>query len=374
MSEHIELFRDSLNRFLDQKVAPFYSAWERDGIIPRNLWREMGDAGFLCIDIEEAYGGCGGDFGLSALVVQILSMRGFAALATNVSVHSDIVAPYIAHLGNEAQKQQWLPKLVTGEAVGAIAMTEPGAGSDLQAITTSARKSDEGFRISGQKTFITNGQHADVCIVAAKTDPSAGAKGISLFLLDKNSTGYEVGSNLEKIGQHCGDTSELYFDGVLCQEPLGQLNQGFKHLMQELPRERLILSICAMGACTGMLNWTVDYTKQRRLFGQALSDLQNTRFTLANLDTQVSVNWAFINHCINQYMAGELDTVTASKAKLSSTELQCKVADDCLQLFGGYGYMQEYPIARAFLDARVQRIYGGASEVMKEIIARGLMK
>ena len=265
-------------------------------------------------------------------------------------------------------------KLVTGEAVGAIAMTEPGAGSDLQAITTSARKSDEGFRISGQKTFITNGQHADVCIVAAKTDPSAGAKGISLFLLDTNSTGYEVGSNLEKIGQHCGDTSELYFDGVLCQEPLGQLNQGFKHLMQELPRERLILSICAMGACTGMLDWTVDYTKQRRLFGQALSDLQNTRFTLANLDTQVSVNWAFINHCINQYMAGELDTVTASKAKLSSTELQCKVADDCLQLFGGYGYMQEYPIARAFLDARVQRIYGGASEVMKEIIARGLMK
>ena len=374
MSDHIELFRDSLNRFLDQKVAPFYSAWEQAGIIPRKLWRDMGDAGFLCVDIDEAYGGCGGDFALSALVVQVLSMRGFAALATNVSVHSDIVAPYIAHLGNEAQKQHWLPKLISGEAVGAIAMTEPGAGSDLQAMTTSARKSDDGFRISGQKTFITNGQHGDVCIVAAKTDPTAGAKGISLFLLDKQSAGYEVGTNLEKIGQHCGDTSELFFDDVLCKEPLGQLNQGFRHLMEELPRERLILSICAMGACTGMLNWTIDYTKQRRLFGQALSDLQNTRFTLANLDTQVSVNWAFIHHCIDQYTAGELDTVTASKAKLSSTELQCKVADDCLQLFGGYGYMQEYPIARAFLDARVQRIYGGASEVMKEIIARGLLK
>ncbi|MFY0641599.1 MAG: acyl-CoA dehydrogenase family protein, partial [Bermanella sp.] len=255
-----------------------------------------------------------------------------------------------------------------------IAMTEPGAGSDLQAMTTSARKADGGFCINGQKTFITNGQHGDVCIVAAKTDPTAGAKGISLFLLDKQSAGYEVGTNLEKIGQHCGDTSELFFDDVLCKEPLGQLNQGFRHLMEELPRERLILSIGAMGACSGMLNWTVDYTKQRRLFGQALSDLQNTRFTLANLDTQVSVNWAFINHCISQYIAGELDTVTASKAKLSSTELQCKVADDCLQLFGGYGYMQEYPIARAFLDARVQRIYGGASEVMKEIIARGLLK
>jgi len=253
-------------------------------------------------------------------------------------------------------------------------MTEPGAGSDLQAIRTQAVKVDSGFLISGQKTFITNGQHADVCIVAAKTDPNAGAKGISLFLLDKASDGYEVGTNLEKIGQHSGDTSELFFDEVRVNEPLGQLNQGFKHLMEELPRERLILSVCALGACTGMLNWTVDYTKQRELFGQALSDLQNTRFTLANLDTQISINWAFVERCIRDYMAGQLDAVTASKAKLSSTELQCKVADDCLQLFGGYGYMKEYPIARAFLDARVQRIYGGASEVMKEIIARGLLK
>ena len=374
MSEQLSLFQNSLNRFLDQKVVPFYSAWEKEGIIPRSLWQDMGNAGFLCVDVEEAYGGCGGDFSLSAMVIQTLSQRGFAALATNVSVHSDIVAPYIAHLGTQAQKQHWLPKLVSGEAVGAIAMTEPGAGSDLQAMTSQARKVEDGYSIKGQKTFITNGQHADVCIVAAKTDPKAGAKGISLFLLDKQSDGYEVGANLEKIGQHCGDTSELFFDDVLCEAPLGELNQGFKHLMDELPRERLILSVGAMGACSGMLSWTVDYTKQRRLFGQALSDLQNTRFALANLDTQISVNWAFIDSCVASYMAGKLDSVTASKAKLSSTELQCKVADDCLQLFGGYGYMTEYPIARAFLDARVQRIYGGASEVMKEIIARGLFK
>lgn len=374
MSGEFDLFRDALNRFLDQKVAPFYQQWEDQGIIPRSVWQDMGQAGFLCVDVDEAYGGCGGDLALSALVVQTLSLRGFAALATNVSVHSDIVTPYISHLGTEQQKAHWLPKLVTGEAVGAIAMTEPGAGSDLQAIRTQAIKVDDGFRISGQKTFITNGQHGDVCIVAAKTDPNAGAKGISLFLLDKSSQGYEVGSNLEKIGQHSGDTSELFFDDVLVDGPLGQLNQGFKHLMEELPRERLILAVCALGACSGMLQWTVDYTKQRQLFGQALSELQNTRFTLANLDTQISVNWAFVERCITDYMAGNLDAVTASKAKLSATELQCKVADDCLQLFGGYGYMKEYPIARAFLDARVQRIYGGASEVMKEIIARGLLK
>lgn len=374
MSGEFDLFRNALNRFLDQKVAPFYQQWEDQGIIPRSVWQDMGQAGFLCVDVDEAYGGCGGDLALSALVVQTLSQRGFAALATNVSVHSDIVTPYISHLGSDAQKAHWLPKLVTGEAVGAIAMTEPGAGSDLQAIRTQAIEVDDGFRISGQKTFITNGQHGDVCIVAAKTDPNAGAKGISLFLLDKSSQGYDVGSNLEKIGQHSGDTSELFFDDVFVDGPLGQLNHGFKHLMEELPRERLILAVCALGACSGMLQWTVDYTKQRQLFGQALSDLQNTRFTLANLDTQISVNWAFVERCITDYMAGNLDAVTASKAKLSATELQCKVADDCLQLFGGYGYMKEYPIARAFLDARVQRIYGGASEVMKEIIARGLLK
>lgn len=373
MSQELNLFRDSLNRFLDQHVEPHYQQWEDEGILPRTLWRQLGEAGFLCIDVPTEYGGLGGDFELSALVVEVMSLRGFAALATNVSVHSDIVTPYITHLGNEKQKQQWLPKLASGEAVGAIAMTEPGAGSDLQGIRTSAHRVEGGYRVNGQKTFITNGQHADVCITVAKTDPDGGARGISLFLLEKTETGYTVGANLEKIGQHAGDTSELFFDDVFCEEPLGELNQGFMHLMNELPRERLVLSICALGACQGMLALTKDYAKERKLFGQTLAQLQNTRFTLADLETQLSVNHAFVQQCIRQYKADELTAVMASKAKLSTTELQCKVADDCLQLFGGYGYMKEYPIARAFLDARVQRIYGGASEVMKEIIARDLL-
>ena len=373
MSQELELFRQSLHRFLDQEVAPYYHEWEESGLIPREVWKTFGKAGFLCVDIPLEYGGCGGDFNLCAIVIEVLSLRGYAALATNISVHSDIVAPYIAHLGNEEQKSKWLPLLATGDAVGAIAMTEPGAGSDLQGMKCQAKKTDGGYAISGQKTFITNGQHADVCIVAAKTDVNAGAKGISLFLLEKESAGYAVGTNLKKIGQHSGDTSELFFSDVIAKEPLGELNKGFAHLMNELPRERLILSVGAIGACVGMMDMTVEYVKQRQMFGQSLSHLQNTRFVLAQQDTQLSVNKAFIGHCIELYESGQLTAAMASKAKLSSTELQCSMADDCLQLFGGYGYMEEYPIARAFLDARVQRIYGGASEVMKEIIARDLI-
>lgn len=373
MSEERQLFQHALHRFIDQKIAPFYQQWEELGIIPRELWREMGSAGLLCVDVPCEYGGCGVDFSYSVDVVTALSRRGFAALATNVSVHSDIVTPYIVHLGNELQKQTWLPKLISGEAVGAIAMTEPAAGSDLQGMRCRALKTADGYVISGQKTFITNGQHANVCIVAAKTEPAAGAKGISLFLLEKSAAGYELGGNLAKIGQHCGDTSELFFNDVHVDEPLGELNQGFYHLMNELPRERLILALGAIAACEGMLDWTIEYTKQREMFGTVLAKMQNTRFTLAQMDTQISVNKAFVEHCIDLYKQGKLSTVMASKAKLSTTELQCKVADECLQLFGGYGYMTEYPIARAFLDARVQRIYGGASEVMKEIIARQLL-
>lgn len=374
MSEERQLFQQALHRFIDQKIAPYYVHWEEQGIVPRDLWREMGEAGFLCVDVPTQYGGCGADFSYSVEVVTALSKRGFSALATNVSVHSDIVTPYIVNLGNEQQKQMWLPKLISGEAIGAIAMTEPGAGSDLQAMRCKALLVQDGYAITGQKTFITNGQHADVCIVAAKTDPDAGAKGISLFLLSKTDPGYEVGCNLNKIGQHCGDTSELFFNEVLAKEPLGEINKGFMHLMNELPRERLILALGAVAACEGMLDMTVSYVNQREMFGSVLANMQNTRFTLAHIDTQISVNKAFVEHCIDLYMQGQLSTEMASKAKLSSTELQCKVADDCLQLFGGYGYMAEYPIARAFMDARVQRIYGGASEVMKEIIARQLLK
>lgn len=372
MNQEVALFKQSLHRFLDQEVAPNYHTWEQQGIVPRSVWQAFGRAGFLCVDLPLEYGGSGADFSMAAMVIETLSLRGYAALATNISVHSDIVAPYIAHLGNDEQKAKWLPLLASGEAVGAIAMTEPAAGSDLQAMKCHAKKVQGGFEISGQKTFITNGQHADVCIVAAKTDVNAGAKGISLFLLEKDSDGYDVGANLQKIGQHSGDTSELFFSQVFVKEPLGQLNKGFVHLMNELPRERLVLSIGAVGACRGMMNMTIEYVKQRQLFGKSLAEMQNTRFVLADLDTQLSVNQGFIDQCINLYQDGRLSASMASKAKLSSTELQCKLADDCLQLFGGYGYMEEYPIARAFLDARVQRIYGGASEVMKEIIARDL--
>ena len=372
MSEHLSLLQESLNRFLDQQVAPFYDQWEDDGIIPRSLWLALGEAGFLCVDQAQEYGGAEGGFPLSAAIIETISRRGFASLATNLSVHSDIVAPYIAHLGTESQKKHWLPKLISGEAVGAIAMTEPNAGSDLQAMKTQAKPTENGFLISGQKTFITNGQQADVCIVAAKSQPDSGAKGISLFLLEKKAKGYDLGRNLEKMGLHSGDTFELFFDDVFCDEPLGSLNQGFSHLMNELPRERLILAVGALGACRGMMEMTIDYAKQRQLFNKRLAELQNTRFKLAELDTQISINQAYVNECMNAYQAGELTAIMASKAKLATTELQCQVADECLQLFGGYGYMKEYPISRAFLDARIQRIYGGTSEVMKEIIARGL--
>lgn len=372
MSEHLSQLKDALNRFLDRHVAPYYDQWEDEGIIPKSLWLALGEAGFLCVDQAQEYGGAEGGFSLSATIVETISYRGFASLATNISVHSDIVAPYIAHLGTESQKAKWLPKLITGEAVGAIAMTEPNAGSDLQSMKTQAKPNENGFLISGQKTFITNGQQADVCIVAAKTQPDAGSKGISLFLLEKKAKGYQLGRNLEKMGLHSGDTSELFFDDVLCDQPLGGVNQGFMHLMDELPRERLILAVGALGACRGMLDMTIEYAKQRTLFNKQLAELQNTRFKLAELDTHISINEAFVDQCMSAYQAGELTAVMASKAKLATTELQCQVADECLQLFGGYGYMKEYPISRAFLDARIQRIYGGTSEVMKEIIARGL--
>jgi len=368
------LLRSSLDRFLDQQVAPFYARWEEQGIIPKSLWQTMGQAGFLCVDMPEEYGGSGGDFELSSLIIDVISQRGFASLATNLSVHSDIVAPYILHLGTKAQKQNWLPKLILGDAVGAIAMTEPAAGSDLQSIQTQAKPCENGFKINGQKTFITNGQHADVCIVAAKTNPQAKAKGMTLFLLESSQAGFMVGQNLKKIGLHSGDTSELFFQDVYTESILGGLDQGFAHLMTELPRERLILAVGAIGACRGMMDMTLEYVEQRQAFSKKISDMQNTRFVLADLDTQISVNQAYVEKCIKDYQSGTLDTVSASKAKLSTTELQCKVADACLQLFGGYGYMQEYPISRAFLDARIQRIYGGTSEIMKEIIARGLFE
>ncbi|WP_317622598.1 acyl-CoA dehydrogenase family protein [Ketobacter sp.] len=373
--EDRELFRDTFRKFLKNEVEPYYAQWEKEEIFPRELWHKLGQNGFLAVDVPEEYGGYGADFALSAIIIDEFARNNYMALASSVSVHSDIVTPYILHLGSEEQKQQWLPKMVSGEAVGAIAMTEPGAGSDLQGMRTSAVLKDGQYSINGQKTFITNGQHCDVIVVAAKTDPNAGAKGITLFTVDATLPGFERGRNLEKMGLHCGDTSELFFDNVTVPEAeiLGGLGKGFANLMNELPRERLILAISAIMACEGMIESTVEYVNERKAFGMAVSQFQNTRFKLADLKTQVEVNKAYIQQCIGKYEQNALSAVEASMAKLSTTELQSKVADECLQLFGGYGYMMEYGISRAYMDARIQRIYGGTSEIMKEIIARSLV-
>ncbi|MCL1479417.1 MAG: acyl-CoA dehydrogenase family protein [Marinobacter sp.] len=372
--EELALFRESVIKALEKEIKPHYEQWEKDGIAPRKLWNTLGDAGMLSVDVPEDCGGCGAPFQYSVVVSEELARMGFGALSTNVMVHSDIVAPYLSHLGNDEQKQQWLPKMVSGETVGAIAMTEPGAGSDLQAMRTSAVKEGDDYILNGSKTFITNGQHADMVIVAAKTDPSAGAKGVSLFLVDTTLEGYGVGRNLDKIGQHAGDTSELFFADmrVPASALLGEAGKGFAYLMQELPRERLVIGALGVAAARGALDLTVAYCQERVLFGQKLAQLQNTRFEMARMETEYRINKAFVDQCINEYVAGTLNAATASMAKYSATEMQCRVTDGCLQLFGGYGYTSEYPISRAFADARVQRIYGGTSEIMKEIIARSI--
>ncbi|WP_133491220.1 acyl-CoA dehydrogenase family protein [Alcanivorax sp. 24] len=371
----IELFRDNVRKFLEKEVAPHYDQWEKEEKFPRELWNQLGENGFLCVDVPEAYGGFGADFRLSAVIVEEASRLGFGALASNLSVHSDIVAPYILHLGTEEQKQSWLPKMVAGEAVGSIGMTEPGAGSDLQGMKTRAEKDGDHYVINGQKTFITNGQHSDVIVLATKTDPDAGAKGVTLFTVDATTAGFSRGRNLEKMGHHAADTSELFFQDVRvgADQILGGEGKGFFNLMNELPRERLILALSAVAACEGMLERTIEYVQERQAFGQSVAKFQNTRFVLANLHAMVEVNKAFTSQCIDQYGRGELSTTNASIAKLMTTELQGKVADQCLQLFGGYGYMKEYPISRDYVDARIQRIYGGTSEIMKEIIARDIL-
>ncbi len=373
--EELEMFRDMLLKVMEAEVAPHYEQWDEQGIMPRELWNTLGDAGLLCVDVDEDNGGCGVPFEYSTLVAGEIACLGYGALATNVMVHSDIVAPYISHLANEEQRQYWLPKMVSGEVVGAIAMTEPGAGSDLQAMRTSAKKDGDDYILNGSKTFITNGQHANMVIVAAKTDPNAGARGISLFLVDTSLPGFQRGRNLGKIGQHCGDTSELFFEDVRLPASalLGKEGEGFAYLMQELPRERLVIGVIACGAARGVLDLTIDYANERELFGQKLKQLQNTRFRIAEMETDAQVNAAFVEQCVQRYKRGELDAATASMAKFSATEMQCRVADGCLPLFGGYGYTTEYPVSRAFTDARVQRIYGGTSEVMKEVIARSLL-
>jgi alkylation response protein AidB-like acyl-CoA dehydrogenase len=371
-----EAFRDSFRRFMDNEIAPHHDAWEAQGYVDREVWRKAGANGFLCMTMPEAYGGAGADKLYSVAQIEELNRAGFTGIG--YGLHSEIVAPYILHYGTEAQKQAYLPRMASGELVGAIAMSEPAAGSDLQGVkTTAILQSDGAYLLNGSKTFITNGWHADLVIVVAKTNPAAGAKGTSLLLVERGMAGFETGKRLKKLGLKAQDTSELFFDNVRvpAENLLGgeaQLNRGFICLMEQLPWERLQIAIGAVAAAQAAIDWTVAYVKERKVFGQPVAAFQNTRFTLAELQTEVQVARVFVDKCTELLLHDKLDTATASMAKYWCSDLQCKVMDECVQLFGGYGYMWEYPITRAYADARVQRIYGGTNEIMKEVITRAM--
>jgi acyl-CoA dehydrogenase len=373
MDEELELFREAVSRFVESEIAPHDARYREQHHVDRDLWNKAGAVGILCTDIPERYGGVGGDVRHEAVVVEELGRRGITSLGH--SVHS-IVAHYLLNYGTEEQKQRWLPRMASGELVGAIAMTEAGAGSDLQAVKTRAHLEGEDYVIRGSKTFISNGYHAGLVAVVAKTDAAQRAKGISIIMVEtRDRAGYRVGRVLEKIGQHGWDTAELYFDDVRVPRHCllgGVEGQGFAQLMNDLPYERTLLAIGGVAAMECALRLTVDYARHRKAFGKALLEMQNTRFTLAEVKTLVHIARVFIDDCIVKLREGRLDTVDASMAKWWVTDLQSRVADECLQLFGGYGYMKEYPISQLYVDARVQRIYGGANEVLKEIIARSL--
>jgi alkylation response protein AidB-like acyl-CoA dehydrogenase len=373
--EDLSLMQSTIAKFCEAEIAPEYDKWENEGIFPRDLWNKLGQAGLLCVDIPEKYGGHGADAEMALNIPCGIACGNYGSVAVGMSVHSDIVAHYILNRGNENQKLHYLPKMVTGELVGAIAMTEPAAGSDLQGIQTKAKKQNGGWVLNGSKTFITNGQHADFVVTVAKTNPNVkGSSGVSLFLVDTSLKGFSRGRNLEKLGLHSSDTSELFFDEVEVPDSaiLGEVDQGFITLMTELPRERLALAMSAVAAMEYMMDITKKYVSERKAFGKELSTFQNTRFKMAKLQTELRLNKAFIKECVGLFAEGKLDAATASMAKVAATEAQCKMADECLQLFGGYGYMKEYPISRAFADARIQKIYGGTSEIMLELVARDL--
>ncbi|AQU82909.1 MAG: acyl-CoA dehydrogenase family protein [Halomonas sp.] len=370
-----ELFHAMISRCLAQEVAPFYQHWEEAGEIPRSLWRALGAAGLLGIDLDDTWGGAGADIAITQLALEEISRQGFGGLASAYNIHANIVMPYLQNLGTNEQRETWLPAMARGESLGAIAMTEPNAGSDLAAMKTRATKTKAGWELTGSKIFITNGQVADLVIVCAKTDPSAGAKGVSLFLVDTRLPGFSRGKPIKKIGQHASDTAELAFDHMQLPRDalLGEEGAGFRYLMQELPRERLGVGAQALGAVEGALALTLEYVQQRQAFGQRVADFQNTRFTLGEIKAQLDMARAYFNHCVDKYRQGTMSSTDAAILKLQLSELQCRAVDRCLQLFGGYGYTHEYPISRFYLDARVQTIYAGSSEIMKEVVARSLL-
>lgn len=369
--EH-ELFRDTVRRFIANEVLPSYPRWERDGIVDREVWARAGELGILCPTVSEAYGGAGGDFLHSAIVTEEMARVG--AMAPTFYLQSDIVAPYLVHWGTEQQKQAWLPRMISGEVVAAVGMSEPSGGSDLQNLRTTARRDGDDYVVNGQKVFITNGHCADLLVLACRTEATPGAKGISLLLVETDRDGFERGRRLEKIGCKAQDTAELFFSDlrVPASNLLGKPGRGFRILMSELAQERLVQAVRAVASAEAALEWTIEHANGRGMFGHTLADFQNTRFVVAQLHAEVAAQRVYVDRCLERHLAGALDPVEAASAKLITTQLQGRVMDECLQLFGGWGYMWEYPIARAFVDARMTRIGGGSIEVMKQIIGRSL--
>jgi long-chain-acyl-CoA dehydrogenase len=378
MEQHLyeaqhEEFRDLCRQFLAREAVPHNEEWEKAGIVDRAVWRKAGAAGLLGLDVDEAYGGAGQrDFRYNAVLVEEIIAAGASGLG--FGLHNDVIAPYLTELTTEEQRKRWLPGFCSGELITAIAMSEPGAGSDLAGIRTTAVREGDGWVLNGQKTFITNGEHADLVIVVAKTAPDQGAHGVSLIVVERGTPGFTRGRRLEKVGLKANDTAELFFDD--CRVPadnlIGTENHGFYHLMANLPRERLGIAVAAVAAAEHILAMTLEYARSRHAFGRPIGSFQHNRFVLAELDTEVTIARTFLNHCIAEHNAGRLTVADAAKAKWWTTELQNRVADRCVQLHGGYGYMLEYPVARAWLNSRVQTIYGGTTEIMKEIIGRSL--
>ena len=370
-NEEHDMFRDSVRKMFEKELIPNLDKFEEEGIVSREFWKACGEAGMLCPNVAEEYGGLGLDFGYNAVIDEELAYAGSSA---GITLQNDITAEYIETYGSEEQKRKYLPGMVSGDIISAIAMTEPGTGSDLQSVTTTAKKDGNHYIINGSKTYITNGQNADVIIVVAKTDPTLGAKGTSLILVDADTPGFKRGRNLDKVGQHSADTSEMFFEDVRVPMTncLGEEGRGFIYLMSQLPQERLSIAVSAQGAAQRAFDEAVNFTKERKAFGQTVFDFQNTKFTLADMKSQLQVGWAHLDWAIKRHIAGELTTAEASAAKQWHTDMQNRITDMALQLHGGAGYMNEYMVARLWRDARVTRIFGGTNEIMKEVVSRSI--
>ncbi len=371
--EH-EQFRDAIRRFIEKEIVPNHERWEDAGMVDRELWPKAGAAGMLCPNLPEAYGGYGADYLFNVVIIEEMARVG--ATGPGFSIHSDMVATYINTFGSEEQKRKWLPQMAAGTVIGALGLTEPSAGSDLKNIRTRAVRDGDEYVISGQKVYISNGQLCDIIVLACKTDPEAGAKGMSFILVEADRPGFRRGRNLKKIGMKAQDTSELFFDEVRVpvSNLLGQEGAAFAMAMSKLAEERLSIACSAVTIAESALRWTIEYTTQRKAFGQTIADFQNTRFKIAELHSDTLAKRVFVDRCIELHLQKKLSATDAAAAKMLATELQCKVVDECLQFYGGYGYMLEYPIARAYIDSRIRRIAGGASEIMRDIVARELFK